>query len=578
MRKIVCLILAVFVLSACESTVTMAPKLSSNKTNVTQSDGIVVARVINTSKFPFALNQMFIAPKELASSKKVKPFLAYAEDEPVGNSSLFAISLPNGEYSISTIRAMYFNGNYYYQRGAYVDPTFGTFKVESGKVTDLGTIVFYPKPQDDQYIDTLVRVPDTADGKLLEKYFPKYAKSADDVLTWDEDGLDDDRFTDYANIAQNPINFTKIVQPNDDSLYFLSSLGVILKYTNDEFEELAVNSDLKLNTLDENDSGDLLVGGYEGALFYKDVNSDEWRDMSLAFDTTVFDVSFVNEKVFDVLSVSGTQLRVDRYDLDNMDLVSNLNTYSFLKKWKNSALVNKAAVNKKPKVKTISNVGVIQSNGIKKLRVIAHNVGKYSVFGRKTIENYDVVDEQWVTQPSSSEGEVDQTTIAGNVELGMKLPGFWALRYIPTYYVRANTTQPWSKITDFIYYCKEGATLNSKATCIKNGKVSERRKKSFTFLSRPWFSDENNGIAIVNFSSVSFWSGERSTETKILSTNNAGKLWVETELELPKPYCNEIITEISDYILLSCDGATTDFYRSDDMGESWEHIRQQQAF
>ena len=57
-----------------------------------------------------------------------------------------------GSYSLHSIRAFHTRGDFWYERWAGADAQFGTFDVKPGQVTDLGTIIYYPKPEKDKYI------------------------------------------------------------------------------------------------------------------------------------------------------------------------------------------------------------------------------------------------------------------------------------------------------------------------------------------------------------------------------------------------------------------------------------------
>ena len=82
----------------------------------------------------------------------------------------------------------------------------------------------------------------------------------------------------------------------------------------------------------------------------------------------------------------------------------------------------------------------------------------------------------------------------------------------------------------------------------------------------------------VSFSDYNFWSGKRSNEIKIVKTNDAGKTWRITDLELPSEFCTRLISKVKDSLLLSCNGTSSDFYESSDFGKSWQHVREHESF
>ena len=75
-------------------------------------------------------------------------------------------------------------------------------------------------------------------------------------------------------------------------------------------------------------------------------------------------------------------------------------------------------------------------------------------------------------------------------------------------------------------------------------------------------------MAIVNL------DGERV----VMQTTDKGASWKVAEAELPNKYCSSLIGDIKDALIMSCNGATGDFYQSEDMGVSWELVREHQNF
>jgi hypothetical protein len=570
-------------LNGCASNVDIAPKLS-NQTEFNQQDGILLVRVVNATSYQLPFNQLFIAPKEVNASKQVKTVLAYAEERPEGGSSLFAVSLKAGEYSISSVRSFVFRGEYYFSRGAPSDPEFGTFNVESGKVTDLGTLIYYPKPQDDRYQDILVRVPETADATILKTYFPKLAAENRELLTWNMDERDEQRFLTYASIAQNPVSFTDIVKAPDGSVYLLSKLGVILRYDiEDGFETLAVDTDLELSSFAQNNQGDRLVGGHEGALFFQPFG-EQWQSISLPQKASVQHVNFYQENQFDVVYSLSYEVFVLRYDTQNLLTPQTLNQYSYVNEWDNTEEVvveeakNRPSTSKKRKPRVIDSVWLSDAGNQKLVNVSSYTPGQWSAFDSGKTDTYKYSPDTWQMGTPGEEIKMDVILDAGAVEVGIERAGFWSWSGQPTYYIRGNKDAQWQKLMQSVKYCKDGGEILGGVQCSGDRKPVKPESDSFSFLSSPWFWDELNGLAIVSFSDYSFWSGERSTQTKILLTDNGGKNWKVTELSVPKEYCTTIIGQVKERILLSCKGATSDFYESSDHGQSWQHVRQQQAF
>ncbi|MFT6267987.1 MAG: hypothetical protein ACJAVV_000792 [Alphaproteobacteria bacterium] len=568
-------IICTFIISGCASNVNVAKQLSA-QTSVSPLEGVLVARVINTTGYRLPFNQLFIDPKEVNTSKEVKTVLAYAEGSPVGDSSLFAVSLTPGEYSLSAVRSIIFRGESYYTRSSFTDPEFGVFKVQAGKVTDLGTIVYYAKPADDVYNDILVRLPDSAQGQVLKDYFPDFANN-EEVLTWERDERDEQRFSAYASAAQNPTTFSGEVLAPDGSLYFLGKLGVVLRYSADDgFETLAVDTDLQVNAFAQNDAGDRIAGGFEGALYFQKAGGD-WENIAIPEKAAIHHLGFYQENQFDVVYSIDKFLHIARFNNEDLSTSKVLNTYDYAGRWEVAGVALEAR-EKPPRPHNIKTVWVSQQGEKKILKVSSYRAGKWDAFNSTDTETYRFSPDTWEMNVVEEYDEMDTILTAGAIDLGIKQPGYWSWSGKPSYYSRINEDGPWREINAQILTCKEGQTMQSNDVCNDGSKAVKARSESFSFKSRPWFWDNDNGLAIVNFSDVDFWSGQRKSETSILATDDGGVTWEKTELALPKPYCADIIGVVTDRILLTCSGATSDFYESSDRGETWQHVRQQQDF
>ena len=175
------------------------------------------------------------------------------------------------------------------------------------------------------------------------------------------------------------------------------------------------------------------------------------------------------------------------------------------------------------------------------------------------------------------ETAISRSFPAGSLTMGVKYAGFWSWSGQPSYLIQDANTQTWREITTRIPSCKEGYELKGK-NCYLDKKIEKAKHEDFSFISIPWFSDEKNGIAIVSFSDYNFWSGNRTREVKIISTNDSGNSWVKTDFELPNKFCGSLVTEVKDRLILSCAGYSSDFYESVDNGKTWQLVREQENF
>ncbi len=216
-------------LAGCSSRIEVLKPLSVN-TPLDENKGIVVVRVINASSYPFHFNSVMISPKNLNESEKVKLKELESTFDTTTNSSIFSSQLEAGSYSVTGIYSFHSNGEFWYSRSARTDVKFGTFEIEAGKTTDLGTIIYYPKPQEDLYLNTLLRVPELSPAQVLNTYFPFINKvEPEQVLQWNEDDYQEERNTLFNFVLQNPVTYNKAYLSPDGSVYFIGKLGFILK-------------------------------------------------------------------------------------------------------------------------------------------------------------------------------------------------------------------------------------------------------------------------------------------------------------------------------------------------------------
>lgn len=547
------------------------------------TQGLVVARVINTSSYPLPFNNLTIAPENLNESKKIKPDELQALTPYKKGNTIFASQIPPGHYSLKNVIAWHFRGEYRYSYFIPADTKMGTFEVKAGQVTDLGSILYYPKPQDDKFIKILSRIPETANGDILAKYFPFYEYQKDNIITWKEDGLSDDRYSLLASIAQNPLDYKKRYLSPDNSLYFLSKLGVIVKRSSEgEWTLDAVDTNLALNTIAQNEKGDLIVGGSEGKIFWKPLGED-WIDISLPYEFEINELAFFDNDTIDMVTNDGDIVLLYRAKTEMKILQwEEMNRFKQYKGWSKqsqSKPIEKSLRLKRQKEKPnrIVNVAFRKLNEVHFLDISAQRTysnGAFSNYDIKTFAYHPKTMEVYSYENTSKMSAVIES---GNATLGIEKTGFWDWDGLPDYFRFDPISKAWIKISRKISTCENGVIRNSDG-CPDTKRKQVNKKKSFKFNSLPYFKNDNEAIVIASFSSVNFWNGQRSSELKILSSNDGGKTWLDTGNKLPFDYCGTIIKEIKDRILLSCNGVSTDFYESFDDGANWQHVRQQENF
>lgn len=584
-----CLIV-LFILGGCSSGVNMLPTLSE-KNMPKENQGVVVVRVINASAYPLPFNQVTITPKNLNESKKIKPSRLQALTIATTGSTVFSSPVPRGSYSLDSIRSFHIQGEFWYSRWAPADAQFGTFEVEAGKVTDLGTIIYYPKPEEDKYLNTILRQPSPEKAEVLSTYFPFYPLTGEQVLTWTEDEYQEERDSLYVSIAQNPVTFnTKYLAP-DNTLYLIGKLGVILKRTTDKEWHLdAVDTNLDLSAIYENEQGNLIVGGDEGAVFIKS-SDDEWHNISTDKSHHIEEVYFNRNGDIEIITREETKVHILSKPFADFNAPwSTLATYSSTEEWRDSHGEMQAIsvpdekkkstkAKKKKRPKRIVSVTTNRDEPVNTITIKQQSMSQNMAFGSGDTESYAFNPETWEISEYESDSNISKTFDAGAVKLGVEFAGFWSFTGKPTYYKKDMNSDTWDEIVTSIKSCETDYKRSGKI-CFSPDKKKQKKLKSdnFTFTSIPWFTSNTQGIAIASFSDYDFWSGKRSNEVKIIRTEDGGKSWKKTDFELPNEFCTNLISEVKDSLLLSCRGVSADFYESVDQGETWQHVREHENF
>lgn len=575
------LIVLCLYLAACAGQVNMRPAITADSV-VAPDAGIVVARVINASGGGLPFNQLTITPDNVNASSEIKPERLLSLKPLMNGNTVFASAIKAGHYSLASLRAFYSNGNGWYSRFASTTPELGTFEVKAGSVTDLGTLIYYPKPQDDKYIDLVLRAPETEPGDVLAKYFPFYNTlyNSQETIGWLPDDSQDERETRFISVLQNPITYTDHIKGPDGSLYFLGKLGVIVKRDASGIWSLdAVDTLLDLTTLAVNHRGDLVVGGAEGRLFVKPVDQP-WQDHSLGHSFHIEHLQFPDDETIELLASKGAALFVYRtVDFKQGIQWSELNSYSRHQGWESTEIAPKEDANsqKKLRIENIYSVTLSNVESRKLITVRTQRVSSDPVFGRVNKQVFEYDPASWsITQPAD---DIDISAVidAGAAKLGVKMPGFWSWDGKPDYFLYKENSG-WEELNTHIYSCRNGEQPSAVNTCGDADPPLKAKRKTFTLRSVPWFVSQDEGLAIVTFTSVNLWSGKRDYDVKLLTTTDGGKSWTITDNEPPQKYCSSVIAELEDVLLISCSGATGDFYESHDRGETWQHVRQQENF
>lgn len=572
-------LLTVFVfLGGCvPSSVNMKPPVTSQ--TPINNDGVVVARVINAGGSMLPFNQLTITPKNINESKDNKYPRLTSLNDPGGSTSLFASAIPPGEYSVDSVRSFFVIGEYFYSLWASGGVDLGVFKVESGKITDLGTFIYYRKVDGDKYSDRLIRIPQTNNQEMISQYraFLKYDPS--NVLTWNEDGSDADRFSSYVSLSQNPTLFTGRYLSKSGSLFLLGKLGAVLERTpTGEWRQDALDTNADLTAIAQDAEGQLLVGGDQGALFFRGKDA-KWQNISLDIGTKIGSVQFMPSGDALIYAVqNGTGVVLLGNPVKGKSAWKKYYSYVANKGWRdaNEQVLNTGepeanVINNKQRIVSVRFETFLGKNFIRVGIQQSGNDNEFDTLDRVDTKLFRIESDSRLAYEAELAGKMDRITQAGNVNLGVKVAGFWSWTGKDGYFRYDSATGNWVEIKTSVNNCPGLTAKNT--TCRVNGKMLSRTS-GFSFISTPVFVTAEKGYASVRSS----LPGNGDKDPFMVVTTDGGKNWTKMGVEFPGKFCTDMVPEVTDRIMLYCAGVSGDFYESIDEGKTWKHVRQHQVF
>lgn len=568
-------------LAGCAGQVNMVPTLSE-ETVVQPNQGLVVARVVNASGYPLPFNQLTLDPENLNESTKIKPERLSALTDQRNSSTVFAAPLKSGMYALSSIRAFHSNGNFWYSRFASTTAKFGTFEVSPGQVTDLGTIIYYPKSQGDRYVNMLLRRPAAEPADTLQRYFPFYDFDLDAVSGWDRDERDMERNTAYVSAARNPVTYNDKYLAPDGSLYFVGKLGIIIKRDpQGDWLLDAVDTNIDLHTVAASERGDLVVAGEEGKVFVKPAGG-EWQDRSIDHRNYIHQALFTDDNRVDLLTSRDSLLSVMRGsgDGDWQTVASFRAGYGWYDA-NNDITFSTASDNSGKRAPSPRDIDVVSLKRVQgRNELFIRTLARYEshLFSNGRLETFLVEPETWRITGSGNTDEYSSVINAGNTQLAIKEAGFWSWDGKPDFLRLNRENNRWEEITTRIRSCPGDLQLQGGSCDAGNGREYRAEVESFSFSSTPWFKNSDEAIAIALFREKSAETGEYERVPRIIETSDGGKHWSKTDRTLPARYCGTLIPDLKDHLLLTCKGGSSDFYESFDEGETWQHVRQHENF
>ncbi|WP_347331008.1 hypothetical protein [Marinimicrobium locisalis] len=545
-------------------------------TVLTPKEGIITARVIDASRKGLPFNYMTITPKNVNESDTAKPQRLSAVPEETGGTVMFAAAVPSGEYAFSNLRAYYVKGEAWYSRWASEDIDLGTFQVKPGEVTDLGTLVYYPRVQEDKYQDAVLRVPGSEALPIAREFVAFEALETESPLGWNNDQMNAERRSLYASAVQNPTAFNDYLHAPDGSLYFYGKLGSVLVRSPDgQWSMDAVEADADMHSMDMNRQGDMVIGGNLGNLYYKETDG-AWQHLPLEKALSVQEVNFHTDDQIDVIAKSHRDIVVTRFTREaGAHSSEELARYNARTGWvSHKGESNPVGVSQRRSTKT-DRIGYVYTQTIDDEHLLF--MSTQSGHNNNVLSDHDSMvfslePKTWELSIPTSHTDMDKILDAGAVNIGLKEPGFFSLSGDPTYYRYKSSSQEWEKLKTEFDQCP--SLDRSARSCKKNGQ-RVRRFLDFDLMSVPVFSSTTDALAIARY------QPRRQSEDAqifIVATDNGGEHWTRTGNEPPKPYCTSTVPELTETFLLYCNGASSDVYQSEDGGETWKRVREHRNF
>ena len=565
-------------LAGCATTINMHSPITGEEP-LSPDEGLVVVRVVNAGPYPLPLNQFTILPEALNESTAIKPDRLLALDKIVDGSSVFASTVAPGNYTVHGLRSFHTDGQVVYQFFAAAEISLGSFNVQPGAVTDLGTLVYYPKLQGEKYLKMVVRMPGSGDGEVLRKYFPFHTFSPDGLLGWNEDGFESEREDTFYSILQNPAYFNQTYLAPSGSLVFLAPFGVLVERSpSGEWLIDAVDTSLRLETVAENSRGDRMVGGAEGRLFLKRAGQ-AWEDVSLDVGELVEHVTFFNDERIDVVTREARQVKVMSASLADEALNWEVvNRYDSLNGWEKSA-------DAKPEVPTttgrrtlrprvISDTAVSEIQG-KTYISFTHELNQaMPAFVRGNMRFFSFDPDTW-TMSKERDPEWDAVSEAGAVKFGIQGPGLFNWSQSNSYFRENLDGGEWERVNVSIRSCRNWVEPGEDGLCPDG---VGPRNRDFSLQSIPWFATPSDGVAVAYLKGINTSKDENASDVRLVVTEDGGASWRVTEQTVPERWCTRFVNHLPDRVLVSCNGISGDFYESQDMGVTWEHVREHQDF
>jgi hypothetical protein len=246
-------------------------------------NGYVLIQVADTTPIgqSYPVNQITFAPIDLNESSEIKSPRVVALEAKSESTSLFVVELEPKEYSLQSLRAYYNFQNAYLSQFYPAGIDLGTFTVNSGRMTDLGTLAVFIRRRGVDYFYDTARAPSTPrKSQLFRERFPNLAagiSNLDSPDTWNADGLDTDYADGYRLAVSRQVTFGQpLLDEATGAASFPGHMGLILNRTADRQWLLeALQEDVRVSSITTIDDQKAIVTEFDD-IYVREEATGNW--------------------------------------------------------------------------------------------------------------------------------------------------------------------------------------------------------------------------------------------------------------------------------------------------------------
>lgn len=545
-------LLTTFFLTGCQTTIVNTPNVYNP---LNSQKGYIIATLIDAGGNPLGLNQITFTGVDEQNEKFDNPQRIESLEQHKMMTLFFGEVSP-GQFTLSNLRAFWFinNSEFFHSYSKFVSANLdlNSFKVEPGKVTDLGTLVYFTYKDGAQWKEGII--PFGASNKrIYDHYIPNYDSLGTPLTPWNDNTLSEHEFNSLRTfVKKKQWRFKSFFNSQDEDLLVGLNLGMIARRSkNNKWELIELDTNFPITALALGKNGSIAAGANHGEIFIK----HQSRDWQKAFLPVTYiepvQLSFISDQTLEAIVTNETQISIYRLNLSSTKMQWR-KAYSFTpySSWLD-------AKGKKLKVEGESfergwNIQHAEVNTLTN-KLYIQPISRRSRVLTKFYFEFDIsqIDQGLVTArelPSYSE----PPRKAGTRLFVKKWSGFTKAR--EDYHFDPATT-------DIVNISDSYDNCPSDSDC--SGETSQRKRFiEYVFNSNPIFINDKQALLIV--------SPENNKNSLVtIITSDGGKSWRRLRTPPPGRKCMQINTSGSQRVSVICDDSLY-IHTTNDLGKTWE--------